>query len=95
MTLTSETYIDKIENLEDGQIQVRKARVLYEHGKGISRTFHRHVIDPGRDVAKLPEEDARVRAVAEAVWTPEVVTAREAKLEETRTPDSRRLPAND
>ena len=93
--LTEQTIIDKLEILEDGQIQVRRARVIYDDGKEISRTFHRHVIDPGRDVAKLPEEDARVRAVAEAVWTTEVVTAREAKLEETRTPSLRRLPAND
>lgn len=82
MALTEETKIDRMEILEDGQIQVRKARIIYDDGKEISRTFHRHVIDPGRDVA-ADQTDARVKAVAEAVWTPEVVAAREATLETT------------
>ena len=77
--LTEQTIIDKMEILEDGQIQVRKARVIYDNGVEISRTFHRHVIDPGRDVA-ADQPDGRVKRVAGAVWTKDVVDARKAKL---------------
>jgi hypothetical protein len=82
--LTEQTVIDKIEILEDGQMQVRKARVVYDDGKEISRTFHREVLDPGKPPADMTEKDARVQAVAEAVWTPEVVSERETKLEAQR-----------
>jgi hypothetical protein len=85
MALTEETKIDRMEILEDGLIQVRKARVIYDDGKEISRTFHREVLDPGAQPTDMTEKDARVQAVAEAVWTPEVVSARETKLEATRT----------
>jgi hypothetical protein len=81
MALTEETKVDKIEILEDGQLQVRMARVIYDDGKEVSRSFHRHVMDPVLDADKLSESDARVAAVAEAVWTSEVVAEREAKLQ--------------
>jgi hypothetical protein len=82
--LTEQTVIDRMEILEDGQIQVRQARVIYDDGKEISRTFHREVLDPGAPPANLAEKDARIQAVAEAVWTPEVVAERETKLEAQR-----------
>jgi hypothetical protein len=84
MALTEQTKIDRIEILEDGQIQVRKARVIYDDGKEISRTFHREVLDPGAQPADMTEKDARVQAVASAVWTPEIVAEREVKLEVQR-----------
>jgi hypothetical protein len=85
MALTEQTIIDRLEILEDGQIQVRRARVNYDNGVEISRAFHREVLDPGSQPADLNTRDARVQAVAEAVWTPEVVSEREAKLEEQAT----------
>lgn len=80
MALTEETKIDKIEILEDGQIQVRRATIIYRDGVEVSRTNHRHVLDPGVDVANLPDQDERVQAVARALWTPEVKAARSAFL---------------
>jgi hypothetical protein len=88
MALTEQTKIDRMEILEDGQIQVRKARVILDNGVEISRTFHREVLDPGRQPADLNTRDARIQAVAEAVWTPEVVSEREAKLETERQRDA-------
>ena len=82
MALTEETKVDKIEVLADEQIQVRTARIIYDDGKEISRTFRRHVMDPGRDADKLAEQDARVKAIADAVWTQELIDARQAKLAE-------------
>ena len=60
MALTSETYIDKLEILEDGQMQVREAKVILEDGKEISRAYHRMVLDPGRDT--LTDVDTKTTA---------------------------------
>jgi len=89
MALTSETYIDKLEILEDGQMQVREAKVILEDGKEISRTYHRMVLDPGRDT--LTNVDTKTTAtrskidvlgVATTLWTTEKVAEREAVLSE-------------
>jgi hypothetical protein len=80
MALTEKTTIDKMEILGDGQIQVRQARIIYDDGKEISRTFHREVLDPGKPT-DLTDRAARIQAVAGAIWTPEIVAERKAKLE--------------
>ena len=77
MALTKETIVDKIEVLEDGQVQVRTATRVMEDGVQLSSSFHRHVLAPGDD---LTGQDARVSAIATATWTAEVVTAWEAKV---------------
>ena len=69
--------VDKIEVLEKGQIQVRIATKIVEDGNVISQTYHRHVLKPADD---LTGQDARVVAVAQATWTPEVIAAYEASL---------------
>ena len=75
---SEKSVIDKIEVLEDGQIQIRRAdRVLKDDVK-ISEAYHRHVIAPGDDLSK---EDPKVKAVAEAVWTKEVKAAYLAEKE--------------
>ena len=83
MPLTSETKIDKVEILEDGQIQVREAKVIYEDGKEISKSYHRMVLDPARDTvadATSRTEGKRqkidVASIAGAIWTPEKIQAR-------------------
>ena len=70
MSLTKSVLIDKIEVLEMGQIQVRTATVIAEDGAELSRTFHRHVLEPGADTSG---ETERVAAVAAATWTAQVV----------------------
>lgn len=77
MALTEESVIDKIEVLEMGQIQVRRADKVLRDGVEISKTYHRHVLKPSDD---LTNEDAKVVAIADVTWTPEVVTAYEAML---------------
>jgi len=67
---SEETVVDKIEVLEDGQIQVRKAIRVLKDGVKISETYHRHVVVPGDDLSK---EDAKVQAIAEVVHTKECV----------------------
>lgn len=72
MALIEKTIVDKIEILESNSIQVRTANVIEKDGLEISRTFHRHVVNPSNDISG---EDAKVQAVANAVWTEEIIEA--------------------
>lgn len=72
MALTEKTIIDKIEVLESNSIQVRTANIIEKDGVEISRTFHRHVVNPSNEIS---EEDAKVQAVANAIWTEEIIAA--------------------
>ena len=65
MAITELSVIDKIEILEDGQIQVRRADTVLRDGVEIAKTYHRSVLAPGDD---LTNQDPRVVAVAHAVW---------------------------
>ena len=64
--LQEESVIDKIEVVETGHVQVRRADRVVRNGQVIATTFHRHVLAPGDDLSR---EDPRVRAVAQAAWT--------------------------
>ena len=77
--LEKKVVIDKVEVLEDGQIQVRQATKIMEDGKEIGKTYHHHVLSPGDD---LTGQDERVKAVAEAVWIPEVIKEYKLKIKE-------------
>ena len=79
MALTKETVVDKIEVLEMGQVQVRTATRIMENGTQLSQSFHRHVLAPADD---LTNENAKVVAIANATWTPEVISAYEAMMAE-------------
>jgi hypothetical protein len=76
MTLASSTIIDRTEVLEDGTIQVRQAEVITKDGVEITRTFHRWVRHPGDTAAQ--SDPAPVPAIANAVWTSEVISAYQA-----------------
>ena len=65
---------------ELGHIQVRQITRIMEDGKEISKTYHRHVLSPGDNVSKA---DERSKKIAQAIWTPEVIAAYEAKIVES------------
>ncbi len=65
MALTKETVVDKIEILENGNVQVRCAIRVLEDGEILSQSYHRHVLQPGDN---LTDEDPKVVAIAEAAW---------------------------
>ena len=75
MALTETTIIDKIELVENNSIQVRTATIIERDGTEIAKTYHRHVVAPGEDVSN---EDAKVQAIANAIWTAEVIAAYQA-----------------
>jgi hypothetical protein len=81
MAITKTTTADKIETLENGNVQVRTATVIKEDGVELTRTYHRHVLAPSIKTGDtwgdtdISGEDARVQAICNAVWTNAVKTA--------------------
>ena len=75
MALTETTKVDLIELVETNHIQVRTATIIEKDGTEIARTFHRHVLSPGDSIAN---EDPKVQAIANAIWTDEVIAAYQA-----------------
>ena len=72
MALEKVKVVGSTEVAENGCISVRTDTVIKDDGKEISRSVHRHTLAPTADVSG---EDARVQAVAAAVWTDEVKAA--------------------
>jgi hypothetical protein len=77
MALTEKTIVDKIELVQSNHIQVRTANIIERDGVEVSRTFYRHVLSPGDDVTN---QDPKVQAIANAVWTAEVIAEYQASL---------------
>ena len=75
MALQEITKVDQIELVENNSIQIRTATIIERDGVEISRSNHRHVLAPGDDVTN---EDPKVQAIANAVWTEEVIAAFQA-----------------
>ena len=86
MALTEETVEDKIEIVgEFKHVQVRTATIIKKDGVELTRSFHRHVVNPFNSVANrdsdgkitgwthtatdISGEDASVQAIANAAWT--------------------------
>jgi hypothetical protein len=70
--IDKQVSIDKIEVLEDGGVLIRQVTKIVENGEEISRSYHRSSLAPGQSLA---DQDARVQAVCNAVWTSEVIAA--------------------
>ena len=81
MALTETTIQDKIEIVGvHKHVQVRTARVIYDSGTEISRSFSRHVVAPDISAADLANESTEVQAICAAVHTSAVKTAYAAHL---------------
>lgn len=66
MAITKETIIERIEVVGGWNVQVAIDTVIKEDGAEISRSRHRHVLNPDSNISK---EASEVQAVASAVWT--------------------------
>ena len=76
MALTEETIQDKIEIVGAFKhIQVRTARIIYDDGTEISRSFSRHVVAPDISADDLANESTEVQAICNAVHTEAIKTA--------------------
>lgn len=81
MALTEITKVDQIEVVGDHTIQVRTATIIEKNNIEISRSFHRHILAPGDN---LTNEDPKVQAIANAIWTEEVIAAYQALIANNR-----------
>jgi hypothetical protein len=77
MALIEKQIVDLVELVQSNHIQVRTANIIERDGTEITRTFHRHTLSPGADITN---EDPKVQAIANAVWTEEVIAAYQASL---------------
>jgi hypothetical protein len=75
--LTKVTAVDSISINAAGVISAREATTILEDDVVLTISYHRKTLMPGDD---LSGEDARVVAIAEATWTPEVVQAYQDRL---------------
>ena len=89
MALTERNENDKIEVVGQYKaVQVRRATVIERDGVEVSRSFHRHVLQPGT-VAEgtstltdtdISGEDADVQAICNAAWTDAIKESWRIKL---------------
>ena len=89
MALTERSENDKIEIVGQYKaIQVRRATVIERDGVEVSRSFHRHVLQPGTvgvgtdqlTDTDISGEDADVQAICNAAWTDAVKESYRIKL---------------
>lgn len=77
MSLTKTTTVDQITVTENGIVLFREATRIMEDGNQLSQTYHRTSLTPGQDLTGQP---AKVAAICNTAWTPEVVAAYEAQV---------------
>ena len=77
MAITKNTVVDQITVTENNTILYREATKIIEDGVELTKTYHRSSLTPGQDLTNQP---ANVVAIANTVWTPEVIAAYEAQL---------------
>jgi hypothetical protein len=77
MAITKETVIDQITVTENGTILYREATRIIEDGNTLAQTYHRTSLTPGQVLTNQP---AKVAAICNVTWTPEVITAYQATL---------------
>jgi hypothetical protein len=77
MALTETKVIDQITVTENGTLLVREATRVFRAGEQIAQTFHRWSFVPGSDISEMPQN---VQDIANATWTPEVITAYQTQL---------------
>jgi hypothetical protein len=75
MATEENIFIDVIEVVKNGCVEVRTKTAVMENGEQINYTLHRHVVVPGADYTN---EDAQVKIVCAAAHTPEVIAAYQA-----------------
>ena len=89
MALTERNENDKIEVVGQYKaVQVRTATVIERDGVELTRSFHRHVLQPGTVTAgtstltdtDISGEDADVQAICNAAWTDAIKESYRIKL---------------
>lgn len=71
-------FVDKVEVLEGGVIQVRTTTIITENGVELTKTYHRHCVVPGQDFSG---EDKMVQDICAVIHTTEKIAAYAAQME--------------
>jgi DNA-binding transcriptional LysR family regulator len=79
MAITKETVVDQITVTENGTVLYREATRILEDGVELSKTYHRTSLAPASDLTGVPDN---VVAIANVAWTPEVIAAYQAQVED-------------
>jgi hypothetical protein len=69
------TFVDQIEVVANGAVQVRTRTNVVENGVVIGSSLHRHVVNPGDDYSG---ENAHVKAICKATHTASVIATYKA-----------------
>jgi len=72
MAIEKVSVIDQITVTENGVVLWRLAHRIMEDGQMFSQSYERNSIEPGDDTTRVP---AKVKAIIDAAWTPEVIQA--------------------
>jgi len=81
MALEKQVVIDQITVTEYGIILYREATKIIEDGVELTKKYHRTSLTPGQDLTGQP---ANVVAIANTVWTSDVIAAYQAQQEANR-----------
>jgi hypothetical protein len=80
MALTEKIKIDRIEVVNNWNIQVRQATTIERDGVFVSKSFNRWVLTPDSDITN---QEQKVKDICNTAWTTEVRSAYEAfKIEQ-------------
>ena len=77
MSLEETKVIDQITVTENGIIHYREVTKILKDSVVIAETYHRNTLFPGNDLSDVP---SNVVAIANVVWTAEVVSNYQANL---------------
>ena len=72
MALTEKIEIDRIEVVNNWNVQVRQATTIERDGVLVSKTFHRWILTPDSDITN---QEQKVQDICNAAWTTEVRSA--------------------
>jgi hypothetical protein len=78
MAIEKAKVVDQITVTENGIILYREATKIIEDGVELTKTYHRTSLTPGQDLTGQP---ANVVAIANTVWTSEVIAAYQEQQE--------------
>ena len=78
MNLEKLQVIDSINVTLNGILEIRQTTKIIENGNELSKSYFRYCLSPGDS---LEGQEPKVVAIANATWTPEVISAFKAQLE--------------
>ena len=79
-TFTEVIYISEFNIQPNGCISVRKTTDVLKNGVVISSTYWRTVLQPSTTIDTAVLNEPYYANLAQAAWTPEIITAYEASL---------------